>query len=171
MLATDDPEISNSAEKKENAIEQVVEKNEEMKYKCRFCKEAFSEKSAVQKHIAVMHFEDIAIVDSNKGPLQNVNQRLKATDQVNNDIESTDTKLGKTNDKYCRVCQKYFYDKRNLKEHTDAVHLKIKNYKCEECSKSFGQLNTLKSHIQCVHEKLNKYKCHQCNKIFFIDTI
>ena len=167
VLATDDPEISNSAEKKENSIEQVVEKNEEMKYKCRFCKEAFSEKSAVQKHIAVMHFEDIAIVDSNKGPLQNVNQRLKATDQVNNDIESTDTKLGKTNDKYCRVCQKYFYDKRNLKEHTDTMHLKIKNYKCEECSKSFGQLNTLKSHIQCVHEKLNKYKCHQCNKIFF----
>ena len=168
---TDDPENSNSTEKNENAIKQAIENNEEKKYKCRFCKETFSEKSAVQKHIAVMHFEDIAIVESKSEPFQNITQELKVievkdTDQINIEGKRNDSKVEELNDKYCQKCHKHFYDKRNLKDHTDAVHLKIKKYKCDECSRSFGQFNTLKSHIECVHKKLRKFKCIQCTKSF-----
>ena len=153
---------SNTTESKENITEQAIDK----KYKCRFCKEAFGEKSDVQKHIAVMHFEDIAIVELKSEPLQNENQKANAIednslDQINNEV-----KVDKSNDKYCGKCQKYFYDSRNLKLHIDTIHLKIKKYKCDECSKSFGRLNNLKCHVEIVHEKLKKFICNLCPRSF-----
>lgn len=163
-------QVSNTSSE-DNENEQNAETNEEKKYKCRFCNEAFSEKSAIQKHITHMHFEDIAIVKSNKESLQNSKQELKEIevknmDQITNDVKSIDSKVEKSNDKYCEKCQKYFRSRKNLKRHTDAVHLKIKKYKCDECAKPFAHLCNLKSHVESIHERLKKFKCNHCSKSF-----
>ena len=130
MTATDIPETVEKMENQVSNTTEIIEKNEEKKYKCRFCKEAFCEKSAVQKHITIIHFEDIAIVESKIEPFQNVAQEEKAIegknmDEIKND---NDSKVDKSYEKFCEKCQKYFYDKKTLKRHTDAVHLKIKKY-------------------------------------------
>lgn len=64
------------------------------------------------------------------------------------------------------ACTTTFETKSALKQHVDAVHLKLKPYKCNQCECAFSQKSNLTSHINDVHLGLKPYKCNQCEYVF-----
>ena len=64
----------------------------------------------------------------------------------------------------CQInkCREVFYRRRDLKDHFNAVHLKLKNYPCKFCEKPFPTESNRKRHVVLVHEKERKYVCHIC---------
>ena len=62
----------------------------------------------------------------------------------------------------CILCLYEYADKRNLKQHIDAVHNKIKQYKCVLCPYECAYKQGLKMHIDAVHNKIKQHKCELC---------
>ena len=63
----------------------------------------------------------------------------------------------------CDICDYNFFEKGNLKRHTDSVHEGKKPYKCSICDKRCSLKAELKEHIEIVHEKKKPHKCPICD--------
>ena len=55
----------------------------------------------------------------------------------------------------CDHCGRGFHMKHKLKEHVDAVHLKLKNHKCELCDWTTGFTTNMSLHLKKVHGVFN----------------
>ena len=83
-------------------------------------------------------------------------------------IQKSAQKKGATKSKAGRgkhVCDHcdYSTDKTDhLKNHMNAVHLKLKPHKCNQCCFSCADRSDLKRHIRKVHEKI-RHQCQLCD--------
>ena len=68
----------------------------------------------------------------------------------------------------CNVCGKTFDQRRKMKDHYRAVHLKkhLEQAICDQCGKGFQSEAVLKNHISDIHLGLKRYKCLSCGKCY-----
>ena len=67
----------------------------------------------------------------------------------------------------CNYCDINVSTKNGLKDHINAIHLKIKPYKCGKCEKSYTQKYKLTTHDRKIHQKLKKpFQCKICDAFF-----
>ena len=71
----------------------------------------------------------------------------------------------------CKVCQKMFESRQDLKVHMTEDHelvtgVPVTEYFCELCGKSLSSRDGLKKHLDEVHDKLKKSVCPKCGKGF-----
>ncbi|XP_069939489.1 zinc finger protein 39 isoform X2 [Cherax quadricarinatus] len=62
---------------------------------------------------------------------------------------------------YCNECKRWFWDKKSLKIHISAVHLKLKPHACPHCSYRCSRKFDLKVH-QRQHTGEQPHKCELC---------
>ena len=65
----------------------------------------------------------------------------------------------------CNYTTDRLFDMRN---HINAVHLKLRPFKCSECELFFTQKCHLTSHNKCVHEHVKSFVCPKCNRAFSV---
>ena len=98
-------------------------------------------------------------------PRKDLNQIMKKT----NNAKSTDKEnKSQTKDQklQCKLCDKHFASKRNLKNHINMVHEGKKPFRCKMCGNNFATSLVLKRHINTVHDKKKPFKCNFCPKHF-----
>ena len=66
----------------------------------------------------------------------------------------------------CQNCDMAFSKKDNLRQHNDAVHLKLKPFKCDYCDKRFAHKKNVQQHVLSVHQRHKPYPCDICGKHF-----
>ena len=64
----------------------------------------------------------------------------------------------------CDVCDKKFYRKVDLENHTN-THNGVRRYSCPECSRSFSHVSNLHRHSR-LHSRQKPYICGECGKRF-----
>ncbi|XP_072391301.1 uncharacterized protein [Diabrotica undecimpunctata] len=65
----------------------------------------------------------------------------------------------------CKICNKYFSIKSNLRRHKNVVHEKSKRFLCGICGEQFTVKNSLKHHLY-IHTNTKPYVCSICHKSF-----
>ena len=65
---------------------------------------------------------------------------------------------------HCDKCDKIFYNKANLKRHSQSVHEGVR-FTCEQCPASFSFHDALRSHMKHIHGGL-RFACSECPKVF-----
>ena len=67
----------------------------------------------------------------------------------------------------CEYCSKQFKTLPRLKGHINMVHLKIKNFPCEQCDKSFFRKYNLQEHSRIEHsDGIKKFLCADCGNCY-----
>ena len=66
----------------------------------------------------------------------------------------------------CTDCGAYLCTKTGLKDHINAIHLKIKLFKCGHCEKLFTQKYKLVIHERKIHQELKHFQCDFCDASF-----
>ena len=115
--------------------------------KCSFCESNFSEESALQHHIKLLHF-------MKKCPI--CKESLETKKELEKHIATSHEGLTAYQ---CLNCDAAFAKERNLKDHIAKVHEgkpKTKHL-CPHCGLSFNT-NDLRRHVDRVHEKKKPYK-------------
>ena len=69
---------------------------------------------------------------------------------------------------FCKECVYQSKNETHVKNHVNAVHLKLKPFKCEKCPSVFSQKSSVKNHFKEYHgENAGKiHQCDVCNKTF-----
>ena len=67
---------------------------------------------------------------------------------------------------YCKICDKHFALKQNLKSHFINCHTEREPHHCILCNKVFTLSSTLKVHVQEVHEGKKDHSCDFCDKYY-----
>ena len=64
----------------------------------------------------------------------------------------------------CQKCEHKFTQAQNLKQHVNAVHLKIRNFECQKCEQKFSAKGSLRRHTMRAHEpsEVKREKCEFC---------
>ena len=114
-----------------------------LKYVCDICKNSYSTKFALSRHIASVHDGIEYVCDFCKKSYHDkshLSQHIKTVHE------------GK---KYeCKTCNKAFTSSGNLKMHQSTVH-EGKKFECKTCKKTFLYKSSLTKHIKTVHEENN----------------
>ncbi|XP_063697423.1 zinc finger protein ZFP2-like [Culicoides brevitarsis] len=110
------------------------------KYECFYCKEEYTKRYNLEKHIEKMH--------------QKPDEACEICGKVFNEVRmrihmKIHQKLFE-----CHDCGRRFVDKFLLKKHLIALHLREKTYLCSKCGDSFTSAQNLRRHVYKVHEKL-----------------
>ena len=67
----------------------------------------------------------------------------------------------------CEYCVKQFQTLPRLKGHINMVHLKIKNFPCKQCDKSFFRKYNLQEHTRTEHsDGIKKFLCADCGNCY-----
>jgi len=66
---------------------------------------------------------------------------------------------------HCTICSAVFMTIVHLKQHQEAMHLKLKPHKCPFCDRAFNGKGTLKRHVY-IHTGEKPYKCTLCDAAF-----
>ena len=64
----------------------------------------------------------------------------------------------------CEICDKVMR-KKTIRNHINAVHLKLKPYQCDKCPAKFANKGSLNVH-KVIHSDERDFKCKTCNKLF-----
>ena len=67
----------------------------------------------------------------------------------------------------CKMCEKHFSSKRNLKKHRSEVHTTKIN--CSKCKLTFLKNSDLELHIKTEHDTTVKHSCGICGKLFMLE--
>ena len=67
---------------------------------------------------------------------------------------------------HCKICEKSFVLKQNLKSHFINRHTEREPNHCDMCGKNFTLRSTLKVHIHEVHEGKKDHQCDFCDKVY-----
>lgn len=132
----------------------------ENKFECRQCGRCFSYKSALDRHIKVVH-ENQRDHECNKcGKSFGTRYDLSMHFEANHD-ESRKAQIRRT----CTVCGKIFSKERNLQIHILAIH-NDKSFECEICNKKFSFKSAKERHLKVVHYNQRSHQCSHCQKFF-----
>ncbi|XP_052757210.1 zinc finger protein 492-like isoform X18 [Galleria mellonella] len=69
----------------------------------------------------------------------------------------------------CKMCEKIFFKKSQLKYHTEIIHKgkdRVKPKKCPECSQTFKEHYSKMVHLKEAHGISKTFQCHICKAIF-----
>lgn len=123
-----------------------LEKEQNTKFNCEFCKKEFGRKAHLNEHLNAYH-------DKPK------DFKCEFCDETFRKLSSLKTHCIEIHDKQkflkCRQCGKEFAQSQSLKEHVLFVHEGIKNHICEGCGKAFGTSSVLKHHQKVVNNSSN----------------
>lgn len=74
----------------------------------------------------------------------------------------------KTKRHACPHCPKRFRHESTLKQHVNAIHLRLKQYHCpfEGCKEGFADRSSLRYHITAKHRNARDYVCPVCGKAY-----
>jgi KRAB domain-containing zinc finger protein len=127
-------------------------------YKCKVCTKVFNYKSALDRHIKIIHEKQKNHICSDCGKSFASKFELN---QHYDGYHNEDSKATRT----CRFCEKVFMKQRNLCMHMQAVHSDNK-FSCELCFKSFSFKSAKDRHVKIIHHNQKEHKCEQCQKFF-----
>ena len=65
----------------------------------------------------------------------------------------------------CRICERGFFDSKELKKHTEATHFDLESSKCPSCEYPCASKHELEVHIIRAH-KVAKSVCNKCGEKF-----
>jgi len=128
----------------------------ERPYQCDICEKTFRQKAELNRHIR-NHSADIQF-------------RCPICSQGKTSQEELDEHLTRHNNRegyQCSKCGRKFTKLCHLKNHDDAVHLKLRPFKCDynNCGKAFAARKTLQIH-QLTHSGDCSNICNVCHKEF-----
>ncbi|XP_032592400.1 zinc finger protein 227 isoform X2 [Drosophila grimshawi] len=128
----------------------------ERPFMCTICEKTFRQKTDLRIHI-----DDHAAVPQFRCPICSHGKASQ---------EDLDAHLARHNNKdgfQCSTCGRKFKKLCHLKDHNNAVHLKLRPFKCSQdgCEKAFAARRTLQIHLQS-HAGISPYNCNICGKRF-----
>ncbi|XP_062593172.1 zinc finger protein Xfin-like [Saccostrea cucullata] len=124
-----------------------------IQFTCKHCSKKFDSYSKMAAHLKI-HSEKFT-----KKPMNCIICTLSVPEEsyIGHLIVHYDRKYGPWK---CRVCEKDFYLRKNLKEHLKGEH---KIFICEKCGRTFNCMYSFRKH-ESVHK--NQIKCTLCSKQF-----
>lgn len=69
----------------------------------------------------------------------------------------------------CELCQKEFFQKVNLINHTKTHNIQNRSYSCSKCEKKFFEKSHLQRH-QNFHTSSREFECSTCNKFYKVSN-
>ena len=128
-------------------------------YDCKECGRGFSFKSALERHIKVVHEnrKDHVCSACGKefGNKYDLNQHFEFTHQTGTPANVIS----------CSICGREFTKQEHLKMHHSAVHTD-NTFDCKDCGRGFSYKSALDRHIKVVHENRKDFICSACGKEF-----
>lgn len=69
----------------------------------------------------------------------------------------------------CSQCPKRFQHGSTLKQHMNAIHLRLKQFHCpiEDCKEGFYDRSSLRYHIESKHRNVRDHVCPECGKAYY----
>lgn len=115
-------------------------------FKCNQCDNLFSIERYLKEHIKDVHDLADPVVCSDCGKMFKTPKRLQYHRRQHLGTEYI-----------CKICDKFFVNKRLLLDHTSSQHEKVRNYVCqvEGCGRAYYRMDNLRKH---------RKKCHTINK-------
>ncbi|XP_054271521.1 zinc finger protein OZF-like isoform X3 [Macrosteles quadrilineatus] len=136
-------------------------------FPCDICNRAFAQKGGLKAHIERKHSTNKCKRVQTKKEICNICNKEISTHRLKNHIETVHFRKIESLLFRCKDCGKGFSHRKNLKVHTDAVHLREKQYKCAECHKVFKNKPILSYHIQTSHQQREEYICAICDRTYY----
>ncbi|XP_012253228.2 zinc finger protein 729-like [Athalia rosae] len=162
--------------------------SQEGKHTCEKCKEAFSTKKALQKHMTKHEALMCNICNQEFGDLdafkthqtQHVSEEVLTAEDLEENLKYVSQLLESTHDDegvrvrrktrhsgnkglQCPKCPMVYSHKKSLLRHLE-IHTGIQ-YVCKLCSQQFSRKDHLRRHME-QHGRIKSFNCTQCNKTF-----
>ena len=134
---------------------------------CSECGDGFGEKSALKRHIGLVH-EKKKNISINGAKCPRCDKYFVDKGNILKHIKAVHEKIKPYK---CLVCNKGFPEKTQMTIHIEAVHEGKKPHICNICGIGYGTKSYLNRHVRSVHEgqkpdPKKQRKCSICNKIF-----
>lgn len=123
-------------------------------FSCEFCGKQFKDKYSFEKHITVIHNQELSF------PCQWCEEKLASRELLRKHTETH--RNGPMFQ--CPECDKVLLSSKSFRRHIDS-HKAEAPYKCETCSKSFKRKDKLKTH-SLTHLDIRPYSCDLCHVSF-----
>ena len=153
--ADGDAEMREEAPEKENKV--AVEHHSEVLLKI---KPTDEEENIEEAEVKCEQFEPEVECDPIK-----VEEEENREDDKHAGKDSNDVVISMTTVK-CQTCAKEYCSRSYLRQHVEAVHLKLRPFQCLTCGHGFAEKKKLKRHVDAVHKKLKPFGCTVCGKYF-----
>lgn len=128
-------------------------------YTCTMCSTLFTSIIRYKNHVKKRHSDG---ADESVDKKAN-RKRQRTSNQPTTDIEQY---LRTENEKmFCTECNKEMGTRNAARTHIEMVHLKIKKYACDVCQKEFYLKKDLNDHTR-IHTAETPYSCTMCDKKF-----
>ena len=125
----------------------------EFPFVCKWCQKGFR-----RSHLLKIHVERHTAIPELLCPICKRSQSTK--EELTNHLKMHDEKRSQ-----CPSCGKLFKSISHLKDHQNAVHLKLRPFKCEFCNMSFGDRKTRRVHEKS-HTEERPIACIVCGRGF-----
>lgn len=123
-------------------------------FTCEFCGKKFKDKYTFEKHITVIHNQELSF------PCHWCEEKFSSRELLKKHGETH--RNGMTY--RCFECDKVLLSSKSYRRHIDS-HKTESPYKCETCSKSFKRKDKLKTH-SLIHLDIRPYSCDLCHVAF-----
>lgn len=127
-------------------------------FNCDECGRSFRYKSALDRHVKVIHENQREHICSKCGKTFGSKYDLMKHYETSHD----DVKKAQ---RTCMTCGKLFSKERNLQIHILAIHGE-KSFECEKCGKKFSFESAKDRHVKVVHLNQRSHQCDFCKKTF-----
>ena len=135
-----------------------IHKSKPLELKCQKCTKTFSSKSEFELHMKTVHFKS----HTHKCSICDKRFIWKSSIKIHMKRIHEKNTITFT----CEYCLSIFRDKVKLKQHIKSMHEDVKPHECSNCSKRFSVKTQLTNHVKNIHEKLKSFKCNLCTKSF-----